>query len=141
MLLHGNRSDPSFRLHENPQVIRMMMWSIWKWVELYACGSQHTRSSRPRAGARNPQERRPCGSGGPLGLFLQGPSCLGVEDVQQAAQTLKGVKLGLLLCRNGAGTSLRREFLHAGVIALGKLEPEEGPGSARGKLALKLNYP
>jgi hypothetical protein len=99
-------------------------------------------SSRWRARVPNSQGLlRPYGSGGPLGLFLQGLARLGVDDVEQAAESLEGVEFALLLVSQGAGARFLGEFLHEGMIPLGKPDLEERAGGTGSEFSLKFNDP
>jgi len=61
-----------------------------------------------------------------------------VNDVEQTAEALECIKLGLLLCSKGAGAGFHRELFHPGVITLRKLELEQRTGRTRkGNQALR----
>ena len=61
-----------------------------------------------------------------------------MNDVEQTAETLECIKLGLLLCSKGAGAGFHRELFHPGVITLRKLELEQRTGRTRkGNQALR----
>jgi hypothetical protein len=62
-----------------------------------------------------------------------------MNDIEQAAESLEGIKHGLLLRRKRAGSCFGREFAHKRVVAFGEPDPEQCAGSARSNFSPKIN--